>query len=200
MSTWRSHMPPMVARPGDVAAATFSATVISDARRHQRRRRIRWALVALCVGAGAGLIASRMQTAPGGSATASPAKRVAPAAVLAQAPGMGVACHLGMCDWVGLAVWLRQPAVAVSATIAGRPMRLVITNAYPRPGARATFVGYLRPYRLITDAHLDVGSGPTSWATSLGHAPTPVVQLRIRYRNGSALTTRLQVPLQSGWG
>jgi hypothetical protein len=113
---------------------------------------------------------------------------------------MGVACRLGVCDWVGLAVWLRQPAVAVSATIAGRPMRLVITNAYPRSGARATFVGYLRPFRLVTHAHLAVGPGPTGWATSLGHVPTPAVQLRIRYRNGSTLVTRLEVPLQPGWG
>jgi hypothetical protein len=189
-----------VGQSGDMAAATSSASVISDARGHQRRRLIRWALLALCVGAGAGLIVSRTQTAPGGSPTLSSAKRVSPDAVLAQAPDMGVACRLGVCDWVGLAVWLRQPAVAVSATIAGRPMRLVITDAYPRSGARATFVGYLRPYGLVTKAHLSVGSGPTGWATGLGQEPTPAVQLNIRYRNGSTLTTRLDVPLQSGWG
>jgi hypothetical protein len=193
-------MSPAVAQSGDTAAARSSASVISDARGHQRRRLIRWVLVAVCVGAVAGLVVSRTQTAPGGSPTASSAKRVSPAAVLAQSPDMGIACHLGACDWVGLAVWLRQPAVAVSATIAGRPMRLVITNAYPRSGARATFVGYLRPYRLVTKAPLSVGSGPTGWATGLGQGPTPAVQLNIRYRNGSTLTTSLDVPLQPGWG
>jgi hypothetical protein len=199
MSLWPSRLPPAVAQSGNMAAATSSPSVISDARGHQRRRLIRLALLALCVGVGAGLIVGRTQTAPAGSRTAIPARHVSPAAVLAQAPYMGVACRLGVCDWVGLAIWLRQPAVAVTARIAGRPMRLVITNAYPRSGARATFVGYLRPYRLVTNAHLDVGSGPTSWATSLGQAPTPAVQLSIRYRNGRTLTTRVKVPLQPGW-
>jgi hypothetical protein len=200
MSCWSSSTPPAVVRSGGKGAATFSASVISDARGHQRRRLIRWALLALCVGAAAGLILSRTQTTPGGSPTTSAAKRVSPVAVLAQPPGMGVACRLDRCDWVGLAVWLRQPAAAVTATIAGQPMRLVMTSAYPRSGARATFVGYLRPYRLITDARVDVGSGATGWATSLGRAPTPAVQLSIRYQNGSTVTTRLEVPLQPGWG
>ena len=177
--------------------ATCTAGVISDARGRQRRRLIHITLVALCIGAGAGLIVSRTQSPPGRPLTVSPARRVAPAAVHAEAPDMGVACRLRVCDWIGLAVWLRQPAVAVSATIAGRPMRLAMTNAYPRPGARATFVGYLRPFRLVTHAHLAVGSGPTTWSSNW---PMPAVQLRIRYRGGSILVTRLAVPLQPGWG
>jgi hypothetical protein len=101
---------------------------------------------------------------------------------------------------VGLAVWLRQPAVAVRATIAGRPMALEVTTAYPRPGAAAVFVGYLRPYRRVTRAQLTVGLGPTAWATNVDRVPMPVVQLRIRYRSGAALLTRLDVPLEPGWG
>jgi hypothetical protein len=200
MSLWPSRLPHAVAQSVDIATPTCTAGVISDARGRQRRRLIRVVLVAMCVGAGAGLIVGRTQSPPGRPLTISPVRRVAPAAVLAQAPDMGVACRLRACDWIGLAVWLRQPAVAVSATIAGRPMRLDITNAYPRPAARATFVGYLRPFRLVTHAQLAIGSGPTTWASSLGQWPMPAVQLRIRYRGGSILVTRLEVPLQPGWG
>jgi hypothetical protein len=206
---------PLTASPLPHRSLAVDAGVIEEARTRQRRQRTLAAgatvaallaagLAALVgpsgLGRGPGDVFGRTPTPPGESPTASPAKRVLPAVALAQPPSMGVACRSGVCDWVGLAVWLRQPAVSVSATIAGRPVRLVMTNAYPRPGARATFVGYLRPFRLVTSARLDVGSGPTSWATSLGQEPTPAVNLRIRYRNGRTLTTSLDLPLQPGWG
>ena len=113
---------------------------------------------------------------------------------------MGVACRFApSCDSVGLAVWLRRPAAAVSATIAGHSLRLTVTTAYPRPGARATFVGYLRSYRLITRVPLLVGAGPTTWDTD-GDWPSAHVQLRIDYGHGRIVLTRLDVPLQPGWG
>ena len=66
----------------------------------------------------------------------------------AQDPSMGVACHVPNwigCDRVGLAVWLRRPAIAVSATIPARP-----SNSTIRLGAalRAT------------------GDGPCLWGSS----------------------------------
>ena len=182
-----------------MAAATSNAGVISDARGRQRRRLASVAVLAICAGAAAGLIVSRTPSPPARPATPSPAKRVAPAAVLAQAPSLGVACRSRSCDWVGLAVWLRRSAVSVSATIAGRPLSLAVTNAYPRPGARATFVGYLRPLRLVTRLRLLVGLGPTTWDTN-GDWPSPLVRLRIDYGNDRIVVTRLHVTIAPGWG
>jgi hypothetical protein len=197
MSVLPSPIPLELAQSVDLAPATCTAGVISDARRRQRHRLIRALLLAMCVGVGATLIVSRMQSPARRPISGSLVRRVAPAAVLARAPDMGVACRLRTCDWVGLAIWLRQPATAVLATIAGRAIRLRITNTYPRPDARAAFVAFLRPFRLVTDARLAVGSGPTNW---IGKWPTPIVQLRIRYRDGTVLITRLKVALQPGWG
>jgi hypothetical protein len=191
---------PVLAKAVGSAAPTCSPGVISDARGRQRRRLASVVAVAICAAAAAGLIVSQAQSPAPRPAAVSPAMRVAPAAVLAHAPSMGVACRARSCDWVGLAVWLRRPAVAVTATIAGRLLNLEVTNAYPRPGARATFVGYLRPVRLVTRLQLAVGSGPTTWDTNLGQWPMPAVRLRIRYGNGSILVTRLDIPLEPGWG
>src|SRR5438270_737090 len=47
--------------------------------------------------------------------------------VFSKDPYMGVACHVAnsiACDRVGLAVWLRRPAIAVSASIAGAILKL----------------------------------------------------------------------------
>ncbi len=178
-------------------AATLG--VIVDAREHRRRRLGTVALVAICAAFALGLSVSRTPGRPAQAPTVSAPKQVAPAAVLAAAPFMGVACRLRTCDWVGLAIWLRQPARAVSATIDGHPLTLTLTRAYPRPGARATFAGYLRPYRLITRLPLLVGPAPTAWKTD-GNGPSGHVQLRIDFGHGPMTITRLTVPLQAGWG
>ena len=178
-------------------AATFG--VITDARGHRRRRLRTIALVAICAGAGAGVIFSRAQSPPAQAPALGAPTRIAPSAALSGAPFMGVACRSHSCDRVGLTVWLRRPAAAVSATIAGHPLRLTVTKAYPRPGARATFVGYLRSYRLITRVPLLVGPGPTTWDTH-GDWPLARVQLRIDSGHGRILLTRIDVPLQPGSG
>ena len=173
--------------------------VIDDARGHRRRRVGAVVLVAICLGFGAGLVSSRTQRPPAWPRAVPAPEHIAPGALLSGAPFMGVACRSHACDSVGLAVWLRRPAEAVSATIAGHRLRLTVTAAYPRSGARDTFVGYLRSYRLITRVPLLVGAGPTAWGTQ-GDWPSARVELRIDYGHERIALTQLDVPLQPGWG
>jgi len=173
--------------------------VIDDARGRQRRRLNTVAVLAICAGIAAGWIVARTGD-PSGTRPPTPtaANRVAAGAVFSQAPDMGVACHSGACDSVGLAVWLRRPAVSVSATIAGHPLGLTTWQAQPfMPSTpRKMFVGYLTPLRLITRMR-PVGP-PATWPTA--NTPSPFVSLRITYRGGRVVTTRLRVPVQPGWG
>jgi hypothetical protein len=160
------------------------AGVIDDARGRHRRRLLRVAAIAACAGAAAGAALAPASRTPTGNAL----RHVAPSAVLARSPSMGVACHLGSCDRVGLLVWLRRPAESVSATIAGRPLTLESPNA-----DSLTFVGYLR-YALVT--HLPLAA----WDWSPGLYPQPAVVLRIDGDGGHVLVTQLRVPLEPGWG
>ena len=172
--------------------------VIDDARGRQRRRLSIVAVLAICAGIAVGLIVARTGNPSAARAPTFPApNRVAAAAVFSQAPDMGVACHSGACDSVGLAVWLRRPAVSVSATIAGHPFGLTTWQARPfaPQTPRKMFVGYLTPLRLITSMQR-VGP-PTDWT---GNWPQPLVSLRITYRSGRIVMTRLRVPVQPGWG
>jgi hypothetical protein len=186
-----------VAAAGGARAATPpEAGVIDAARRRQRRRRFGAAALILAAGAGALVVA---RSGDGGA----PARRpVAPRAV-AVAPGtvvartyMGVSCRRANwigCDRVGLAVWLKRPARTVTGTIAGRPLRL------PRASwGRRLFIGYLQPAGIRERLHV-VPDHPHDrwWGTQ---APSPVVTLRMVYRDGRAVTTRLRVPLMAGWG
>ena len=179
----------------------WSATlgVIADAR-GQRRRRLRGiALVALCAALAGAVIAvgperPRIQAPAAGAPTLT-----APSNALSQAPDMGVACRGSSCRAVGLAVWLRDRAASVTATVAGHPMALSATRAFPRPGAGATFVGYLDSYRLLTRVPLVTGPAPTTWGTS-GRWPSARVRLRIDDGRGRIIVTRLVVTLAPGWG
>jgi hypothetical protein len=174
--------------------------VLDDARGRQRRRLSIVAVLAICAGIAFGLIVSRSGN-PWTTRTPSlrVPSRVAPAAVFSQAPDMGVACHSGSCNSVGLAVWLRRPAVSVSATIAGHPFDL--TTGQARPFApqtpRKMFVGYLTPLQLVTGMRL-VNGPPSTWPTA--NSPHPLLSLRITYRGGRVVMTRLRVPVQPGWG
>lgn len=171
------------------------AGVISDARGRRRRRLCAIAAVTACAGIGAGLLLAGTGSPP----AVGRAERVAPGAVLAQAPRAGVACYRHSCDWLGLAVWLRQPAVAVSATIGGHPLALERTHAYPATGARAVFAGFLRPYRLVT--HVGLVAGPVAmWDVNSSQWPAATVRLRIVSPDGRILRTRVVVVLQPGWG
>src|SRR3954453_23491694 len=55
------------------------------------------------------------------------------------------------CDRVGLAVWLREPAVKVDAEIAGQRLQLDDPewSGPAKEGQRAEFAGFLQPAGLI---------------------------------------------------
>jgi len=104
--------------------------VIEEARRRQRHRRGVLAAVALASTLLALLVYLKSTGSgprPAASGEPPPSAIAPPASVLGRDPYMGVACGIPnsiVCDRVGLTVWLRRPAVAVSATIAGQPLKL----------------------------------------------------------------------------
>ncbi len=101
--------------------------VIKEARRRQRLRRSAVGLALLVAGVlaiGIALAGGGGRTQPGrpprSEANSSAGAITPPAAVFVKDPYMGVSCHIPSsiaCDRVGLAVWLRRPAI-VTATIA----------------------------------------------------------------------------------
>ena len=180
-----------------MGSVTFG--VIGDARGHQRRRLAMIAAAAL----GAAMVVDVPVSREPGAAPA-PVQRtvqVAPSLVLSQPPYMGVACQTRRCDSVGLSVWLRQPATAVSATVAGHPVKLTTRAALPyQPAAaraRTMFTGYLAPLRLLTQMHV-VRLPPANWSGP--NDPNPLVQLRIHTRSGPVVLTQLRAQVQPGWG
>lgn len=191
-----SHPLPITEPAGRVEA--LSDGVIEEARRRQRRRRLRAAVAfaAIAVGVVAYLVAHADQ--PTARVSRSRDERTAfvvPAAVFSQPPYMGVACATPngiACDRVGLAIWLWHPASFVSATIAGRALKLDWAGDRPprfaphRP--RTAFDGFLQPAGLINHLHTrpDATSGfdPACNCQAgpiwLGeNAPSPLVKLRI---------------------
>lgn len=118
---------------------------------------------------------------------------------------MGVACPVAnsiACDRVGLAVWLRRPARAVTATIAGAPVALDWHGDQPpasgASGPRRAFDGYLQPAGIVTRLHVTPESGGLRWFGD--GAPSPVVRFRIDYGHGRVVRTQQPVELAAGWG
>jgi hypothetical protein len=118
---------------------------------------------------------------------------------------MGVACDVPnsiACDRVGLAVWLRRPAFAVGATIAGAPLKLNDPHWTwtERDGRQTLFVyaGFLQPAGLISRLHVVPEPRTPTWMGS--NAPTPTVQFRIDYGHGKIVLTEEKVWLSAGWG
>jgi hypothetical protein len=130
--------------------------------------------------------------------------RVAPDEVLSRDPYMGVSCptpNSFACDRVGLAVWLREPALRVDAAIAGRELALDDPE-WSEPaedGARRMFAGFLQPAGLI-DGPLEVtaDAGSDRW---IGRDPMfASVDLRIERTDCTTIVTTLDVGLSPGWG
>ena len=126
-----------------------------------------------------------------------------PSTVFSQDPYMGVACQAPntvACDRAGLAVWLRRPAIAVNATIAGAPLKLNDPqwSGPKRHGRRTMFAGFLQPAGLETRLHVIADSKGPVW---LGHnAPTPLVRFRIDYGHRQIVVTQTNVRVSAGWG
>jgi hypothetical protein len=150
--------------------------------------------------------------------TAHRADEVAPSTVLAKSPYLGVRCPIAnsiACDRVGLAVWLKRPAVSVRATIAGAPLDLDWFGEERRIHgvARRDFDGYLQPAGIVSRLHVHPVDG-TEVLTVNGHTrlvnshqmwfgagnAQPLVRLAIRYPDGRTVTTHLNVGLGAGWG
>jgi hypothetical protein len=124
----------------------------------------------------------------------------------AHRPYLGVSCRTPnsiACDRVRLAIWLREPATSVSATIAGRDLAVKRPRWTCRPSQRSKFCGTyfqgsLRPAGLIDGplavqpverGHLWFGERPRS----------AVVEIRARV-GGRVAERTLRVHLSTGWG
>jgi hypothetical protein len=180
--------------------------VIEEARRRQRRRRVFLAgtiFAAIAAGLAVDLGGSDRSPGPGRSApraAATPSGLRSPREVFSRPPYLGVACgmpNLVVCDRVGLAVWLRRPAVAVRATIAGRPVKLD-DPGWSGPihdGRRRLFAGFLQPAGVAGQvtpnaAGLWFGTG----------APSPTIRVWIGHGHGRVVSTQTTAQLSAGWG
>ena len=191
--------------------AALQGGVIEDARARERRHRAVAVVVAVAIAALGG--AAYVGWGGGGSGQGSSASRssagsgrittTAAAAVFARDPDMGVACHVPSwigCDRVGLAVWLRHPAIAVTATIAGAALALNNPNwsGPAHSGRRTMFAGFLQPAGLTTRLHVTPQPGTQTWLG--GDQPTPTVLFRIDYGHGKIVRTSEAVGIRAGWG
>src|SRR5438132_3856145 len=109
---------------------------------------------------------------------------------LARAPYVGVACHAPnstVCNRVGIAIWLRRPALAATAVLGGRRVRL-----HPG-GLGGRGPTYWEGYVRVRKRDL-----PRGW---YGGEPPFFLRLRInlRYPTGTARGT-VRVLLHPGWG
>lgn len=155
---------------------------------------------------------------PATSSTAHRAEAVASTNVLARSPYLGVRCPIAnsiACDRVGLAVWLKRPAVSVTATVAGARLNLDWFGDERRIHGvpRRDFDGYLRPAGIVSRLHVRPVEG-TEVLTVNGHTrlvnshqmwfgagnAQALVRLTIRYPDGRTRTTQLRVGLAAGWG
>jgi hypothetical protein len=175
---------------------------VKQARRRHRRRALASIVAIVAAGAGAGLAFTTVH-AP---SPVRPGATLAPAAVLAQAPDVGMAClGPGACDRVGVAIWLRRPARSVSASVAGHAVSLDVAAAMPfQPSVaakREMFVGYFRWADLVGVRIFFAAGPPSSWSARTPAAwPTPRIAIRIDYGRRGVAVTELRVPLQEGWG
>jgi hypothetical protein len=174
-------------------------------RRRRRHQLVAWVGLTMCAVALLSYVAVRPGHGSGVASIPQPRGAIAqpPAAVFSQPPYMGVRCAVPnsiACDRVGLAIWLKRPAYAVTASIDGRRLTMdrfgdrLISAVAPR----TEFDGYLRPAGIMPNMHVQPVPGTSIW---LGD-PTPlaVVRLLIDYGSGRYVTTHLQVALMAGWG
>ena len=197
------------------------ASLIDEAWEHRRRRLLR-----LGLGVAAGVVAlvgslaishgSRLTL--GGSGPRS--TLLAPSRVLSQPPYIGVRCPIAnsiACDRVGLAVWLKQPAMSISATIAGSVPVALDWFGDERLSERVPhreFNGYLQPAGIVSRLHVHPVEGtetltehgrtvlvnsPEMWFGD-GDTPPALVRLTIHYTDGRIVVTQLRVALATGWG
>lgn len=123
-------------------------------------------------------------------------------ALFSQSPYMGVACHIPnsiACDRIGLTVWLRRPALSVTATIAGRSFSLEnrMWSGPARHGLRTQFAGFLQPAGITSRLGVTTERG-THWDGS--GTPAPLVMLEITRPGQAPIQAWTNVSLMAGWG
>jgi hypothetical protein len=140
---------------------------------------------------------------------------VAPSFALSKPAAMGVSCPGASsreCDRVGVAVWLKRPAVSVTATIRGVRFPLDNPDDLVDTGTGRAFDGYLQSAGILSRLHVRAENGNLI-PFGRGHArarvadqirvkghPLVPVQLTIRDHAGQTFTTHLRVLLMAGWG
>jgi hypothetical protein len=185
--------------------------VIEEAQRRQRRRRSFLAAVLLSgtilgiglyLGSGSKRHSIRPARAPASNATSGAAQSAA--GMFSREPGMGVACHVPnsiACDRVGVAVWLRRPAVAVSATVDGAPLRLNDRelSGPAHNGRRTMFVGFLQPAGLLNGPlKVRPDAGRYYWIGS--HPLFARVRIIADYGHGQLASVIVGVQVSPGMG
>jgi hypothetical protein len=199
-------MDPMVASPHDAVDAEAEA-LFEEARLRARRRRRR---IALAIGLPiAGALAAAVAIGSHGTSKvpkdpAPTGVTVAPRAVLAEGPYMGVACRVPNwvgCDRVGLAVWTRHFARSIDATVGGKTFALDDRqwSGRSRHGLRKMFAGFLQPAGLLDGALRVQPDSPGERWTGV-HPVDARVRLVITRADGKRRTTTLTVGLSPGWG
>ena len=106
---------------------------------------------------------------------------------------MGVSCTVpnsARCDRIGLAVWLKRPAVDVRARIHGHYFSLE-RQAWNR---KPEFDGYLPHAGLRRVYHV-----PAHWIGA-NPSPHPFVRLQIDSGHAALVETHVRVWLMAGWG
>jgi hypothetical protein len=129
---------------------------------------------------------------------------VPPGRLLARDPYLGVACgrpNRFACDRVGLAVWLRTPAVGVTATVDGR--RMVLDDRQwsgpVRGGRRRMLAGFLHPAGLLSGP-LKIRADDAAGRWTGRHPVEAGVGLLIERSPSHYVRTSLRVSLAPGWG
>jgi hypothetical protein len=180
--------------------------VIKEARRRQRRRRATVAFVIVLAALGVVVAFGRsgrpLRASGPGTGRPGPVLALDNDALFSQPPYMGVSCGVPnsiACDRIGLTVWLRSPARAVAATIAGRTFRLdnPTWSGALHHGLRTAFAGFVQPAGITTRLGVTTEQG-THWDGSDG--PDPLVVLTIARPGQPATQAWVAVHLTAGWG
>jgi len=196
------------------------APIIEEAWEHRRRRRQVLGAAVVAAAASVGIVIATAGSGPSSGGLAQPRPIVvASSAVLSRAPYMGVSCPVAnsiACDRVGLAVWLKRPAMSVTATIAGAPLTLKYRGdlVYKGDGPRSAFAGFLQPAGIVSRMRVKPTAGNVvyrshgHWRVAVrqqmwfgeGNVPPTSVRLMIHDPDGRTVITHVNVNLSPGWG
>ncbi|MGH2855982.1 MAG: hypothetical protein ACRDMJ_00700, partial [Solirubrobacteraceae bacterium] len=95
-------------------------------------------------------------------------------------------------------------ALAVDATIAGRPVKLNWAGDSPprfeTTGPRRAFDGFLQPAGIVDSLRVRPVDGDYWFGDVRQPWPSPKVTLRISYPGGRVVRTQLHIDLNPGWG